>query len=212
MPRIDYSTGEAALLVEPQSTNLLPYSEDFSQWIKVQGDISIVNQEYVFTGNGTDGLIRVGNISTVIGEMYTCWIEARVSSGTLNTRLGFSNAQGGNIYNETITLSTEYKVFKINHVYTITGGGIFIGGFGTITNGVSFIIKKAQFEKSPSPTSYISTAGVTETRLADEISVPTPAGVTSIIETIDGVEQTPITTIPTTYSLPVGNINKVTMQ
>ena len=60
-------------------------------------------------------------------------------------------------------------------------------------------------------TSYIPTNGTTVTRLADNISVSTPAGVTAITETIDGVEQTPITTIPTTYSLPVGNINKVTM-
>ena len=35
-PRIDYSTGEAAFLLEPQSTNLITYSEDFSNssWVK----------------------------------------------------------------------------------------------------------------------------------------------------------------------------------
>ena len=30
-PRIDYSTGEKAFLLEPQSTNITPYSEDFTQ-------------------------------------------------------------------------------------------------------------------------------------------------------------------------------------
>ena len=29
-PRLDYSTGAEAFLLEPQSTNLIPYSEDFS--------------------------------------------------------------------------------------------------------------------------------------------------------------------------------------
>ena len=79
-------------------------------------------------------------------------------------------------------------------------------------DGVSGIyIWGAQLEQASTASSYIPTNGSTVTRLADNISVPTPAGVTSITETIDGVEQAPITTIPATYSLPVGNINKVTM-
>jgi len=32
VPRIDYTTGEAAFLLEPTSTNFIPYSEDFTQW------------------------------------------------------------------------------------------------------------------------------------------------------------------------------------
>ena len=35
-PRIDYSTGAKAFLLEPQSTNLITYSEDFSQWTTVR--------------------------------------------------------------------------------------------------------------------------------------------------------------------------------
>jgi len=36
IPRIDYTTGEGVVLLEPQSTNLFPYSEDFSvsDWSK----------------------------------------------------------------------------------------------------------------------------------------------------------------------------------
>ena len=30
-PRLDYSTGAEAFLLEPQSTNLVTYSEDFSR-------------------------------------------------------------------------------------------------------------------------------------------------------------------------------------
>ena len=79
-------------------------------------------------------------------------------------------------------------------------------------DGVSGVyVWGAQLEQGSVATSYIPINGSTVTRLADNISVPTPAGVTSITETIDGVDQTPITTIPTTYSLPVGNINKVKM-
>ena len=41
-PRIDYSTGEKAFLLEPQSTNLINYSEDFSNssWGKTNSSIT----------------------------------------------------------------------------------------------------------------------------------------------------------------------------
>ena len=32
IPRLDYTNGTASILLEPQSTNLVTYSEDFSQW------------------------------------------------------------------------------------------------------------------------------------------------------------------------------------
>ena len=39
IPRIDYTDGTASILLEPQSTNLLPYSEDFSQWTAINSSI-----------------------------------------------------------------------------------------------------------------------------------------------------------------------------
>ena len=38
LPRIDYTNGTGALLLEPQSTNLIPYSEDFSQGVWAKRD------------------------------------------------------------------------------------------------------------------------------------------------------------------------------
>ena len=32
--RVDYTNGVAEILLEPQSTNYMPYSEDFTQWTK----------------------------------------------------------------------------------------------------------------------------------------------------------------------------------
>ncbi len=42
IPRIDYTTGEGVILTEPQSTNLITYSEDFSDasWNKVRSSVS----------------------------------------------------------------------------------------------------------------------------------------------------------------------------
>ncbi len=41
IPRIDYSTGEGAFLLEPQSTNLIAYSEDFTQWNNINSSSSV---------------------------------------------------------------------------------------------------------------------------------------------------------------------------
>ena len=45
-PRIDYSTGVEAFLLEPQSTNLITYSEDFSQWT-IDGQSSIISNSII---------------------------------------------------------------------------------------------------------------------------------------------------------------------
>ena len=44
IPRIDYTTGEGVVLLEPQSTNLVTHSDDFSNasWQKQQSGISTI--------------------------------------------------------------------------------------------------------------------------------------------------------------------------
>jgi len=107
--------------------------------------------------------------------------------------------------------NSEYS--RVTFVFTTPIGSTSVRLYVSRSEGLSGdrFLWGVQLEQASTASSYIPTNGTTVTRLADNISVPTPAGVTYITETIDGVEQTPITTIPTTYSLPVGNINKVTM-
>ena len=147
------------------------------------------------------------------------------SSLTGGIRFDFNNNTISSIKGSVINSNTEILNngwFRISFSFTSNGGERFIfissatiieSAFNAyLGDGVSgVLIYGAQLEQGSTATSYIPTDTTTVTRLADEISVPTPAGVTSITETIDGVEQAPITTIPATYSLPVGNINKITM-
>jgi len=58
LPRIDYTDGTGSLLLEPQRTNLLPYSEDFSNsdWFKERATIS------ANTSTSPDGSVNASKI------------------------------------------------------------------------------------------------------------------------------------------------------
>ena len=52
IPRIDYTSGQGALLLEPQRTNLITYSEDFSQSYWTKSRASVTNNSLI-SPNGT---------------------------------------------------------------------------------------------------------------------------------------------------------------
>ena len=70
-PRIDFSdTSKGALLLEPQSTNLVTYSEDFSQWNNT--DITIGENGISPTGETNANLIQTGTAnSDQVNETFT---------------------------------------------------------------------------------------------------------------------------------------------
>jgi len=253
VPRIDWSTGEATLLVEPQGTNLITYGEAFDNvvWSKsnltvlanvtsaldgaqsadklIANTVSGLHRLTYNAGISTTGKRYISKIFAKKGEYNFCLVRFFVDAEriviTVNLTTGevlenandgtggFEVISRGNGWFEIITYSTHQFNGSSFFVIDVRALPILTTGENSFTgDGDSGIyLWGAQLEQASTASSYIPTNGTTVTRLADNISVPTPAGVTSITETIDGVEQTPITTIPTTYSLPVGNINKVTM-
>jgi hypothetical protein len=104
-------------------------------------------------------------------------------------------------YNSTIVNRTQVEIYLIDQDsnFTVTTNG---------TDGI--FIWGAQLENNLTSSSYIPTVASTVTRPADVIDVTVPSGVTEIKETVNGVENT-ITSIPTTYQLPNGQISKVIM-
>ena len=248
VPRFDWSTGEAALLVEPQRINLITYSEDFSNvyWNK-SGLISENKELTTPTGLGIATLLTentgvaqhriIKSFSFIVNQIYTLSIYVKRQEGTRQFQLGGSSGNIARAYFNLDTIavgtlggtntragikkiSNDWYYCSMEFLADTSSGNIFLSMTSSAAidsetytgNGTSsMLFWGAQLEEASTASSYIPTNGTTVTRLADNISVTTPAGVTSITETIDGVEQTPITTIPATYSLPVGNINKVTM-
>ena len=207
VPRIDWSTGEAALLVEPQSTNILDKNTP-NALIGVSLDGIVAdptggNNARAYSKTGPDTLIRFGSVDTPLTEsvkVASVWV--RSYSGTAQIRLD-SQDNNGTIFN----ISEQWQRIEVNSLGRTTDQGFM--DVEEVTGTIH--LWAPQLEQGTKATSTIVIGNSSVTRLADNISVPTPAGVTAITETIDGVDQTPITTIPATYSLPVGNINKVTM-
>ena len=131
-PRIDYSTGEKAFLLEPQSTNITPYSEDFTQsWTPTGLTITsnsiaspsgeINSDKWVEdTSNGAHSIRNNPNLSVTSGNNYTMSIFAKLGG---RTGLRFSNAAESGVEgrfdlsNGTVTFTGTNTTFVGNEDY-----------------------------------------------------------------------------------------------
>ena len=256
IPRIDYTTGEGVALLEPQSTNLMTYSEDFSNaaWTKVESTVTSgftspdgASNSYKLAASINNTNHRVRSTAIPISAANTTFVfsvyikpqeitKIAIVNNTTNLSYGVVNlttnsvieeAQGTTsvtelsggfvrVLFETQTSSSGFAstnvlpaIYVLDDGYT-SGNPTAYSFAGNGTDGV--LVYGAQLEELPYATSYIPTSGAIATRLADVITVDlTSFSLTSITETIDGVEQTPITVIPSTYTIPQGRINKITM-
>ena len=249
-PRIDYTGGGCGVaLIEVQATNLVNYSEDFSQATlsncTVQSGVNAPNgntDAYKLIEDSTSGLklLRaVNSTSTIANTSYSASIYVKAGERTKVRVYGY---QASNQFFFVDYDLTDNSYLGSNHSNAQVNG-YSIQDIGT--DGWKKITIKGQknatydWDVAVSPldasgndtylgdgtsglyifgaqlalidTSYIPTNGTTVTRTADICQVTTPAGVTSITETVSGVD-TVITTIPTTYSLPIGRVETILME
>lgn len=214
-PAYSYENGKAQLLVEPERTNLCAYS-GFNTW---------VNQQYLtynvaISPNGTmDAVLfsHQGGASPQIylycnyiqGVQYTASIWVKSDGTPQIEHTLFSN--GGATSSVNFTPTNEWQRIETTGISFDSNGAIAVAKNSSSATPASFYIWHAQLEIGGNKTSEIPTNGSEITRLADNISVTTPAGITEITETINGVDNV-ITTIPTTYTMPNGLIDKITMR
>ena len=222
--RLDYPlingvvNGCPSVLLEPQRTNLITYSEAFenSFWSKFGTSFSVTDNDSISPSgylnasklnvSNTDNLLYSSISFSATNEAWTFSIYAKGSgSFTMNIRLS-----GNAATTQTMTLTSDWQRFDVTSVNgtSVTS----VESFLDLNNIVNVDIFGAQLEQGSYATSYIPTQGSAVTRVADVCNLNlTSFNLTSITETIGGVEQSPITVIPSTYTIPFGAIDKILM-
>lgn len=120
IPRIDYSNGSCpSILVEPQRTNLLTYSQDFSNaiWAK---DYAIINSNSTLSPDGTNNANKL--IAKNVNDIQTLYSTLSLSNGNNTFSIYVKKAEyskagirfGGTANNATIAydLDTNEIIFQ----------------------------------------------------------------------------------------------------
>ncbi len=185
LPRIDYTGGTGHWLFEPQSTNLIPYSEDFNSGWTQYGSPTI-NISSIISPNGTLNGSKITRGSNATPLRY----QSLTSTGTQYTFSLYAKKGSvdkiyldiGDVADVEFTLTDEWQRFQVTQTPT-TYTHIDIS-FGTSVSGDHFFIFGAQLEQNSFATSYIPTSGAISTRLADAAF---GAGSSDLINSTEGV-------------------------
>ena len=194
VPRLDYTNGTASILLEPQSTNLITYSEDFSQWAKT-GTTSVSSNDNIspdgtlnastvsgLTGSGSNDLGLNTGLNTS-NKTYTFSVYLK-GSGTL--RLHLSN-NIDNAASNVVTLTTSWVRYELTHTFNSTTStsisSVLDDSGGTATK---YNVWGAMLEEQSFATSYIPTLGQSGgvTRAAETLN---NAGSSDLINSTEGV-------------------------
>ena len=167
IPRIDYSTGTEAFLLEPQSTNLITYSSDYTQWGTIGSPT--ITSNFGISPDGTQNSTRLQfstndrifiNVSASGDITFSVYLK-----GVGQVRL--RDNDGSNT--KDITLTSEWIRYEFIFNDTITNIQL-----QQVIGTSDFEIWGAQVEQQSYPTSYIPTSGTTVTRVGETCVDATP--------------------------------------
>ena len=185
-------SGCGSWLFEPQSTNLIPYSEDFTVWNQIQNVTLISNSTASPSGenNATKFLSTTGsskvrnNFSAVSGTTYTFSVYCKNIDATFVRLLAYDGLNEFSAYVVSqINTSTWTKV-SLTFTATNTSGSGQVQIARDLPDGESLYFWGAQLEEQSYATSYIPTEGSTVTRNQD---LCTNGGSLASINSTEGV-------------------------
>jgi hypothetical protein len=190
IPRIDYSQGSSALLLEPQRTNLITFSEDFAPPQANYNNASVLANTDIspdgtltadkVTFNGNFSAVRK-NFTYLAGTTYTISFYAKRVSG-VDSFIMFDSTNSVTI--ATFNFTNEWVRYTVTFTPAITSTLVYwvrIEGGSTSAN--TFLIWGAQVEVGSNATSYIPTLSTSVTRLAD---VASKTGISSLVGQTEG--------------------------
>jgi hypothetical protein len=195
-PRIDYlNDSNGALKLEPSRTNLITYSEDFSQSVWQKNSVGsasapIIASNFAVSPDGTQNATRVqfnisGSTSSDRSSLESVFALDGSSSYTLSFYIKSNTGVNQNlsvwlnsVYGNNITVTNEW----VRVEQTFSSNSTFNRGFGLAASGdiqqsVDVLIFGFQLEQGSYATSYIPTQGSAVTRLADSCNQTPPDGV-----------------------------------
>jgi hypothetical protein len=192
VPRIDYTGGGCPhILAEPQRTNLITYSSDFTSWNQI-ANITLTQNSTTSPSGESDGTkflststgakVRT-NFSAVSGTTYTFSVYCKNIDATLIKLLGYD---GANEFNANLTSEVNTSTWTRISL-TFTAANTAIGQIQIardLPDTQSAYFWGAQLEEGSYATSYIPTSGSTVTRNQD---IFTRDGIGSLINSTEGV-------------------------
>jgi len=196
-PRIDYtdSLTSPSFLLEPQSTNLVTYSEDFSSWTKTGN--TTISSTNVTSPSGENNATNITGLNGSGGNdlrffpsgfnsanKTLCFSVYFKGSGTL--RLQMSNGVDQGI-EQSITLTDNWKRHQVSGTFNSTSSGSQFHcniDDSSSSTATSYDVWGAQVEEKSYATSYIPTAGSTVTRAQETCN---GAGNASTFNSTEGV-------------------------
>ncbi len=181
VPRLDYTNGNCPqLLLEPQSSNLVTYSQDLSNsdWFKFSGGTTpLVEDSFISPSgeanankitfySGADGIVT-NNATVSTSSNYSLSIYMKGVKGGESIRLDFkNNASQGNI-GTTFTLTNQWVRYTVENLTPLqTSQGLQIRCTNP-SEDVQLYAWGGQIEELRYSTSYIPTEATSVTRSRD---------------------------------------------